>query len=382
MCLLMRVCFVSQMTYLKGAERERVLLELVLALRSSHVDSFVILPRREVLYDELTRHGIPCAIIKYDPWIESRRSTWHRVKSLLLSSIKVIPMIVQFQKWKIDLVCSNSIAVFSGAFAAWIGRKVHVWFIHESIQEYRLTCFLPRSLTLHLVDIWSNSIILASHTLQEEYSKYFAIKKTNVIYPSVPTTLVRQDLPIMPFKHDTGLKCVSVGTLHSASGYPDVIKAVGYLNRRGYKVRLAIVGDGPDRKDLEALTKLEEVQDKVSFTGFLPSATPVIEQADVVLVCSRKERFRSVKVEAMRLEKPIIAATIEGREELLQHGFNALIYAPGDYEELAQKILLLLQSPALRNELGQNGRRFAEQFSPTVYAATLLEQFKKTMSVR
>lgn len=359
------------------------MLELVLALRSSHVESFVILPKRELLFDELAQRGVPCVVIKYDPWIESGKSTWYRAKSLLLSAVKVIPMIVQFQKWKIDLVCSNSIVVFSGALAAWIGRKVHLWFIHEFIQEeYGLTCFLPQPLTLHLIDMWSKGILLASEALQEDYSKYFPTEKTHVIYQPALTNAVRPRLASIPFRPDAALKCVSVGTLLSARGFSDAIKAVGDLNRRGYPVQLAIVGDGPDRKNFESLAMCEDVENMVSFTGFLPSATPIIEQADVVLVCSRREGFGRVKVEAMRLGKPIIAAAQERHDELLRDGFNAILYPPGNHEELSEKILILLQSPEIRKKLSENGKIFAEQFSPEAYAAGVLEQFNKALSHR
>ncbi len=375
----MRVCFVSHTANLKGAER--ALLELVLALRRSHVESFVILPRRDLLFQELTKHGITCAIVKYDPWIETGKSGWYRRKALLLSAVKIVPMIVHFQRWKVDLVCTNSIVVFTGALAAWFGRKGHLWFIHEFIEEeYGLTCFLPLLLTLRLVDIWSKRILLASRALQEEYSKYFPIEKTQVVYQAALTNLVPQRVPPIPFKVGKGLKCVTVGTLLSARGYADAIKAVGYLNKRGYRVHLTIVGDGPERENLETLVKSEDVEDKVSFTGFLASAPSVIEVADVVLACSRKEGFGRVKVEAMRTGKPIIAAALEGGDELLRDGFNALLYEPGNHEELAEKILLLLQSPALRSKLGRNGKRFAEQFSSRAYAANVLEQFNKVLS--
>jgi glycosyltransferase involved in cell wall biosynthesis len=142
---------------------------------------------------------------------------------------------------------------------------------------------------------------------------------------------------------------------------------------------LAILGSGPDRKSLEALAKAEGVQERIFLTGFLRDPVPVMEAADVILVCSRIEGFGRVTVEAMRLGKPVVAAASEGTLELVRDGFNGLLYEPGNPEQLADKLLLLVQSPSLRMELGRNGRYWAQRFSLEAYGATVLRHINRAL---
>jgi glycosyltransferase involved in cell wall biosynthesis len=151
------------------------------------------------------------------------------------------------------------------------------------------------------------------------------------------------------------------------------------LSRRGFAAQLAIVGSGPDRKSLEALAKAEGVQENVFLTGFLRDPISVMEAADVILVCSRIEGFGRVTVEAMRLEKPVIAAASGGTLELVRDGFNGLLYEPGNPEQLADKLLLLAQSPSLRMKLGRNGRYWAQRFSLETYGATVMRHINRAL---
>jgi glycosyltransferase involved in cell wall biosynthesis len=121
--------------------------------------------------------------------------------------------------------------------------------------------------------------------------------------------------------------------------------------------------------------RAEGVLGRVHFTGFLANPFPVMEAADIVLVCSRKEGFGRVAVEAMRLGKPVVAAASGAILELVEDGFNGLLYTPGDHQVLADKLLNLLQSRSLRTKLGENGRRSVQRFSLSTFGDAVLRQF-------
>jgi len=374
----MRVCFVSHEASLGGAER--ALLELLLAFRSKGTESSVVLPRKGPLLEELKRLGIPCVVTRYYYWMGARTVLWKRLGAILVSAVGAIPVMLWVLKWKADLVCTNSIVVFAGALAAWTCRKPHVWFIHEFVDEsYGFVPYLPFSLTMRLVDISSSLILTASKTIRQGYARYLPQSKMHTIHQAAlpPTSLNYQNTS---FEHGSGFNCVSLGALYPGKGHSDAVRAIGNLSKRGLLVYLTIIGGrGPDQVSLQALVRAEGVQERVFFAGFLPNPLSVMSSADAVLVCSRNEGFGRVAVEAMRLGKPVVAASSGATLELIEDGFNGLLYPPGDHEQLAEKLLMLLKSPRLRSELGEKGRHSVERFSLETYGAEAARCFNQVL---
>jgi glycosyltransferase involved in cell wall biosynthesis len=373
----MKVCFVSNTAGLLGAER--ALVELLLALRLKQTESFVIVPKRGPLFDLLTELNIPCAVIRYYAWIGTRTFPfWKRLGAFLVSAFATIPVVFRIYRWKADVVCTNTIAVFTGALAAWIIRKPHVWLIHEIVGEgHYMTPFLPFQLTMRLLNSLSDGIVANSETIRQRYAHYLPTGKMHVAYQAVRVEVTCRNRSLRPFKHDDSTKCVSVGALIPSKCHSEAIQAVAELKRAGVEVELAIIGAGPDRAVLEDIVEAEGLGGNVFFSGYLLNPYPVIQAADIVLICSRDEGFGRVAVEAMRLGKPIIAAASGATTELIKNRFNGLLYQPGHPGELAKKLRTLLESEFLQSKLVQNGRRTAERFTLERYGATVLRVFEQ-----
>src|SRR5205823_11645068 len=115
------------------------------------------------------------------------------------------------------------------------------------------------------------------------------------------------------------------------------------------------VGEGnlEYRQRLTAMVKRHNLQDRVVFTGFL-DPLPFVQSADIALVCSTCEAFGRVTVEGLLAGKPVIAANSGASPELIQDGFNGLLYKMGDVEELAQRIRYLYEQPDIAKRMAQN----------------------------
>jgi hypothetical protein len=87
----------------------------------------------------------------------------------------------------------------------------------------------------------------------------------------------------------------------------------------------------------------------------------VIDQADIVLVCSQNEAFGRITLEAMLLKKPVIGTNAGGTPELIREGVNGLLYTPGECIELAEKIEYFIRHPEKIREFGENGYEFARK---------------------
>lgn len=101
----------------------------------------------------------------------------------------------------------------------------------------------------------------------------------------------------------------------------------------------------------------------------------VLAAADIVVVPSRYEAFGLVAVEAMMLEKPVIATAAGGLQEIVNHGKTGLLTEPGDGSfGLYQALRTLADAPALRAEMGKSGLSRARKKFGVAAIAGLIEQ--------
>jgi len=152
------------------------------------------------------------------------------------------------------------------------------------------------------------------------------------------------------------------GTVAEGKGQKDAILAVKELIRRGKDVELIIMGHRNTEyaSHLESIVKDKKLEVYVRFIGFKKNPYPIMNQADIILVCSRNEAFGRVTVEGMLLKKPVIGTSRGGTLELIKEGFNGLLYEPGDFNQLAKKIEYLIEHSEEAKQLAENGYRFAE----------------------
>jgi glycosyltransferase involved in cell wall biosynthesis len=197
-------------------------------------------------------------------------------------------------------------------------------------------------------------------------SKLSVVNQTVDVSPAA----VRADKT--PPETEGRVRCVLVGQLHPGKGQEDAILAIGVLARERIPASLVLVGDGKKehRESLIALVTRSNLGGRVMFVGHVENPRPHFQEADVVLVCSRSEAFGRVTVEGMKLGKPIIGTRSGGTPELVVEGETGLLYTPGNFRELAEKICLLRSHPEMARAMGREGRRLAEaRFSEDRYPA-------------
>jgi glycosyltransferase involved in cell wall biosynthesis len=125
--------------------------------------------------------------------------------------------------------------------------------------------------------------------------------------------------------------------------------------------RLALVGDGPDRKRLERVfAKLP-----VYFAGFLTGdeLAAAYASTDVFVMPSTTETLGFVALEAMASGVPVVAADAGGLRDVVRHGENGLLYDPRRRKAALAPIQRLLASRGLARELARMGRKTAENAS-------------------
>ncbi len=122
--------------------------------------------------------------------------------------------------------------------------------------------------------------------------------------------------------------------------------------------RLAIVGDGPQRKELE----LRFAGTPTVFTGYLAgdSLACAYATADLFVFPSDSETFGNVVLEAMASGVPVVAAAAGGPVDLVQPGVNGYLFAPNDPQAMLSEVSRCLKTPVLLRRLGEGARAYAE----------------------
>jgi glycosyltransferase involved in cell wall biosynthesis len=121
--------------------------------------------------------------------------------------------------------------------------------------------------------------------------------------------------------------------------------------------RFLIVGDGPRRALLESLARQLNIESAVLFLGSRSDVPEVLAACDVVALTSHNEASPVSVLEALSTARPVVASNVGSVRETVVDGETGRLFAAGDLEGFTSATLELLQDPALRQRLGEEGRR-------------------------
>jgi glycosyltransferase involved in cell wall biosynthesis len=162
-------------------------------------------------------------------------------------------------------------------------------------------------------------------------------------------------------------RIVTVGSLeHPYKGTDLLIEALATILKRRSNVELVVIGDGRHRRALERQADELGVSQSVQFRGHIPSVLDVrreLNAASLFVLPSRTEGLPRAMVEAMARGLACIGSAVGGIPELLDP--DDLVPA-GDAAALAEKILLVLSSPARLKHMGDRNLRVAAEYRDEV----------------
>jgi len=177
------------------------------------------------------------------------------------------------------------------------------------------------------------------------------------------------DLPDLPprdeLKRSFGLDGATLafaGRLTAQKSLGRALEAVAAAD----DVRLVIAGDGPDRAPLEGRARELGIADRVSFLGPQPRARVVelFRAADATILSSSWENFPHTVVEALAVGTPVLAMKAGGVAEVVRHGVNGLLVAPGDTAALAEAVRRYFADEELRERLRRAAASSVAEYAP------------------
>ncbi len=163
----------------------------------------------------------------------------------------------------------------------------------------------------------------------------------------------------------------TVTRLREEKGNRYFIEAAAQLRSKFPQVYYVLIGDGPLRQELEALSRQLGVDDRVVFAGFVAEVPPALAALDIVTMPSLREGFGLALAEAMAAGKPVVASNVGGLAELAEHEKTALLVPPADAGALAGALERLLADGGLRERLARAAREASSAFSIETNVAAL-----------
>lgn len=160
------------------------------------------------------------------------------------------------------------------------------------------------------------------------------------------------------------IEILAVGALMRRKGFDVLFKAVAEVIKKNENFTLRIVGDGPQRKELESLAKELGIAHILRFEGHVPhfEMGKYYREADIFVNMSRAEGFATVCLEAMASGLAIVSSKVGGFQDALEDGINGYLVEQEDYKMLAKRVLSLLHNPKKLKKIRAQARKDVEAY--------------------
>lgn len=246
-----------------------------------------------------------------------------------------------------DIVVLNGI----GAVYKYINKLpsfvVKVFIQHSSIYDDQSSIF-KRLLRPYLLKFFAKKIDLAIRVCKSSLPDNF-LPNVKTVYNG---TLFTDNWEILK-RTGSGFKLAMIGSLSENKNH---IAALQFLTRSSNNISLKIIGDGSLATYLRTFVKQNHLENRVTFTGFVPDASLELYDCHALLILSRNEAFPFAAIEAMSLGLPVITTNVGGLSELVVHGTNGYLFEKNDPFRLDEFVHQLESDEALRQRLANNAR--------------------------
>jgi len=389
----MKVVFFTHYESLYGANRS--MLNLIEGLMQKKVEVLVVCAEEGAITARLGQLGVDYIFVPFHPGMNKRstgrgagnaiklyRDNWWRLRKNLRASNTIYK---KLKVWKPDILYSNSSVISVGVFLALFMRTPHVWHFRELAQlyfnfffDYGSWCFNQLVRKSEAIVCISNTV--KKHLIPESYSKSF------VVYNGV---LFQEEFDefkksFRTIENKCNYKFLIIGRLNEKKGQEVAVKALSIVVKKFPEAHLYIVGGG-DRTKITHMVESYELEENVSFLGFVDNPFSAFKMADATLMCSNYEAMGRVTVESMAAMTPVIGYDAYGTSELIEHERTGLLYREGP-EDLAQQMIKLINNPELANQLVINAWEEArekysiEHYTEQVYSVLKNIYEKKRIS--
>lgn len=259
------------------------------------------------------------------------------------------------------------------AYAAYMAKKM--------LQENGI--YLPIVTTLHGTDITlvgshpfykpavtfsinqSDAVTTVSQSLKDDTLRLFDIKKDIHVVPNFIDLNKYShgftDCQRVMMAKDNEKIITHISNLRKVKRVQDVV-SVFYNIQKQMPAKLMLVGEGPERENIEIQCKKLGILDKVIFFGKSNEIDKILCFSDLFILPSETESFGLAALEAMASSVPVISSNTGGIPEVNAQGVSGFLSNVGDVDDMTKNALYILSDDAVLKEFKQNARKEALNF--------------------
>lgn len=168
-----------------------------------------------------------------------------------------------------------------------------------------------------------------------------------------------------------------VSKLWNGKGLDVFIKGAGIILQKNRNVHFLIIGEGLLENKLQNLISEYGLEEKITITGFVSNIERILKCIDIGVLLSEFEGMGRAILEYMASGLPTVATNVGGIPELIAEGKNGFLIEPGDVNNFAAKIQLLIDDELLRSSFGLNARQsFVSKFTSAEMNNRIVDIYK------
>jgi N-acetyl-alpha-D-glucosaminyl L-malate synthase BshA len=182
------------------------------------------------------------------------------------------------------------------------------------------------------------------------------------------------------FANDDEKIIIHISNFRPLKRITDIAPIIKTISKKN-KVKMLMVGDGPDRYKAEEQCRKENLCDKFIFLGKQENIRELLSIANIALIPSESESFGLVALEALACGIPCVSTNAGGLPEVNVNGKTGFTVNVGDIEGFARAIETILSDDTLAENMGARGKEIArEKFTPEIIVPKYIDYYEKVLS--
>ena len=203
---------------------------------------------------------------------------------------------------------------------------------------------------LKIVMFRANALTCVSKELASLYNNFFKTKKYTYVYNPVVSKknfdLASEYVTHQWVKNKSYKIIIGSGRLDYNKGFQDLLFAFDIVQKKNKRVKLLILGSGPELINLKKICKEKKIEEHVDFLGFVKNPLKYYSKANIFVMPSHSEGMPNALVEAMMCGcTPVSSNCVSGPKELLQNGKYGYIFPMKNINLMAKAINLAIDNP-------------------------------------
>lgn len=248
-----------------------------------------------------------------------------------------------------------------GAISAREEKKKVIATVH-GFTENSAAVSLYEAIDRWALSAWMHKIITVNNLL----SKNFPRKKTTVIPNGITVTdnpsltNIRQDIRKKFSINDSTCVIGTVGRLSVEKNQMLLLKGFKQLLHQFPELKLFLIGDGPEKNNLQAFIRREELHNSVILTGIVANPDDYYQAMDIFTLTSNTEGLPMTILEAMSHGLAVVTSNVGGIPDVIQNGMTGYLFPKNNLEEFINQCSALISDTSLRKMIGANAKRFVK----------------------